>query len=206
MPRVQAADYGEKQELIMETASELFATQGFNATSMSMLAKACGASKAWIYHYYDSKESILHALMSEYAEMLNQTLPEKVDPTTTPEQRFRDFLSRLMNFSNVESNKNRNVHNILLQELRSLPKAEREQIATVLRRYARGVMDLICELAPALKTEPKMARPVTMLVLGATNWLPRWYDPNGPVSPDELASVISQVFLNGLKNIDIFDS
>ena len=202
MARVQAADYAEKQGLILETAAELFASQGFNATSISMLANACGASKAWIYHYYGSKESILHALVREYAEMLHEILPEEAGLDASPEKRFRAYLSTLMNFSTVESNRNRYVHMILLRDLDSLPEPEKQDIFAILNQHTRRLTSLICRLVPDLKNAPNMSRPITMILLGATNWLPRWYDPDGPVTPEELASVIADIFLEGLKNLE----
>ncbi len=49
----------EKKELIRQTALELFAENGFHATSISQIAKRAGISKGLTYNYYDSKTAIL---------------------------------------------------------------------------------------------------------------------------------------------------
>ena len=43
--------------------------------------------------------------------------------------------------------------------------------------------------------DPKM---VTFALTGALNWIARWYDPEGPLSPDEIADGCLAVLLHGL--------
>ena len=47
---------------IYKKALDLFVNKGYDATSMSMIAKELGMSKANIYHYFSSKEDILYQL------------------------------------------------------------------------------------------------------------------------------------------------
>lgn len=50
---------------ILQIALLLFGENGFDGTSMDMIAKKCGFSKALLYQYYDSKESLYSAVMKE---------------------------------------------------------------------------------------------------------------------------------------------
>ncbi len=64
----------QKKELIMETALELFAENGFHATSISQIAKKAGISKGLAYNYFESKNDILeeiikHGFEAVYAEL-----------------------------------------------------------------------------------------------------------------------------------------
>lgn len=56
-----------KQE-ILDTALDLFSTQGFEATSISQLADAVGIRKASMYSHFASKQEILDALMKQVLE------------------------------------------------------------------------------------------------------------------------------------------
>ncbi len=47
-----AKDHDEKRVAIRVTAARIFAAQGVDRASMSVIAKGCGISKALIYHYY----------------------------------------------------------------------------------------------------------------------------------------------------------
>ncbi|MEN8156174.1 MAG: TetR/AcrR family transcriptional regulator [Bacteroidota bacterium] len=48
---------------IMETALKLFALEGYNHCSISMLAREAGISKGLMYNYFDSKEALLAAII-----------------------------------------------------------------------------------------------------------------------------------------------
>ncbi len=52
----------EKKKLIMDVALELFATNGFHATSISQITKKAGISKGLVYNYFESKQEILHEI------------------------------------------------------------------------------------------------------------------------------------------------
>lgn len=53
----------QKRELIMDTALELFAENGFHATSISQIAKKAGISKGLTYNYFESKIDILNEII-----------------------------------------------------------------------------------------------------------------------------------------------
>ena len=53
----------QSQEKILMAALELFARNGFHATTVSAVAKAAGVSKGLIYNYYDSKEDLIKGLV-----------------------------------------------------------------------------------------------------------------------------------------------
>ena len=52
----------EKRQLIMDVALELFAENGFHATSISQIAKKAKISKGLIYNYFESKNDILEEI------------------------------------------------------------------------------------------------------------------------------------------------
>jgi len=53
----------EKEEVIMQTALRLFANKGFEATSVSIIAKEAGISKGLMYNYFNSKEDLLKQII-----------------------------------------------------------------------------------------------------------------------------------------------
>lgn len=66
---------------ILQTAEELFAEHGFDAVSMSQLAKGAGVTKSLIHHHFGSKEELWGAVkercMAEYFDMQRQMLEQK---------------------------------------------------------------------------------------------------------------------------------
>ncbi|HRL49615.1 MAG TPA: TetR/AcrR family transcriptional regulator [Propioniciclava sp.] len=60
--RQQQAD--ARREQLLDVALDLFATQGFDATSTQQIAKAAGVAQGLVFHYFGSKEGLLSAVLS----------------------------------------------------------------------------------------------------------------------------------------------
>ena len=50
MARTIAKDHDQKRALILSASARLFAEEGYDRASMTQIARACGISKANIYH------------------------------------------------------------------------------------------------------------------------------------------------------------
>jgi AcrR family transcriptional regulator len=58
----------ERRKRILATARELFARQGFHATTTRDIARAGGVSDALLYTYFTSKQQVLEAILDEGIE------------------------------------------------------------------------------------------------------------------------------------------
>lgn len=54
-----------KKELILDAASELFASKGFEATSIDEIGEAAGFKGPAIYYYFKGKDAIIEALIEQ---------------------------------------------------------------------------------------------------------------------------------------------
>lgn len=54
---------GSTSDLILEKATELFASRGYHGTSMSAITKSAGVNKALVFYYFDSKEGLFNAVV-----------------------------------------------------------------------------------------------------------------------------------------------
>ena len=52
----------DKRAIILQAALELIAERGFHGAPMSLVAQRAGVSAGIIYHYFASKEELIHAL------------------------------------------------------------------------------------------------------------------------------------------------
>lgn len=68
----------EKQENILRAALELFAKEGFNATSTSKVAKHAGVSEGLIFRHFGNKEGLLQAILTEGENKLKDLLVDIV--------------------------------------------------------------------------------------------------------------------------------
>ena len=58
----------DRRRQLLERATELFATHGYDELSMAKLARAAGISKPLVYHYFPSKKVLFEAALAQAAE------------------------------------------------------------------------------------------------------------------------------------------
>ncbi len=64
-PRPPSPAAAARREAILAVAHDIFLEHGFDGASMSQVAARLGGSKGTLYHYFDSKEALFEALVSE---------------------------------------------------------------------------------------------------------------------------------------------
>ena len=63
MARPTAPDHDDKAAAVLAAAGQVFAQRGYEGATMLDVAQAAGFSKAGVYHYFASKEHLLHGLL-----------------------------------------------------------------------------------------------------------------------------------------------
>jgi AcrR family transcriptional regulator len=74
-----------KKQLIMEKALELFAKQGFEATSVQQITELCGISKGAFYLSFKSKDELILALIDHFMSQLISEIDYAVRNTNKDE-------------------------------------------------------------------------------------------------------------------------
>lgn len=70
---------------ILETATRLFATHGYDSTSLSHVAKAASVSKALIFWHFETKENLFKAVLTRTIEPYSLDIDD-LDGLSEPEQ------------------------------------------------------------------------------------------------------------------------
>src|SRR5204862_6819570 len=79
---------------ICRTAAQIFRDRGYDATSVSDIARALGMTKAGLYHYFDSKEALLFEIMTYGLERVRDEVVLHVRAIEEPEERLRQIVLR----------------------------------------------------------------------------------------------------------------
>jgi len=95
----------ERKELILDTALQLMSKKGYNATTVDLISSEASISKGLIYNYFESKESILKALVElAFADIdLIFTDVEVNSPADRLEQILEFFFTALVEKSSLYS-------------------------------------------------------------------------------------------------------
>ena len=80
---------------ILDVALRLLSTHGSAAMSMRHLARECGLGVAALYHYFDSKDALLAAVVEERRYGARLAEPPVIDPTGSVEHRLRQIFAEM---------------------------------------------------------------------------------------------------------------
>ncbi len=64
----------ERKSNILEAATRIFSEKGFQDATISEIAKAAGASDAFVYEYFNTKENLLFSIPREHMQQLHENL------------------------------------------------------------------------------------------------------------------------------------
>lgn len=197
MARKQAADYEQRREAIIDRAAELFAAKGFLGSSVADLAEACNTSKSLIYHYYPSKEDILHAVMASHIGELTAAADAVVAHAAAAPARIRDLTVTFMRLYVGAAAR----HKVLLNDLAYLPEERRTEIIIGQRRLIAIVEAILADLHPPLAADDTRRKAASMLFFGMINWTHTWFHPDGSLTADQVAEMAVAMLLDGVKGI-----
>src|SRR4051812_11143778 len=69
---------------IARVAAKLFATQGYEATSVRMIVEAAGVTKPTLYYHFGSKEGLAQALLTVPLSVLAEAMESILEPRRDP--------------------------------------------------------------------------------------------------------------------------
>jgi AcrR family transcriptional regulator len=179
---------------ILDAAAQIFSQKGFHAASMQDIAVAVNLQKASLYHHVNSKQEILVALLDRALDILIDEMQSVLDRPLLPDQKLplaiQAYLSAMLD--------HRDLAVILLMEHRSLDASHHARHIPRRDRFEQLWRDLIQEgmqNGVFCCADPAMA---SRALLGVLNWTITWYSPDGPLSPEDIATQFADLFLFGL--------
>ncbi len=79
------SDKGQATRLhVLETATRLFTVEGFDATSIELVLRACGISRGALYHHFSSKEALFIAVLEAVEARVTATVAAAGQTATNP--------------------------------------------------------------------------------------------------------------------------
>ena len=193
MPRGRAPGYDAQREDILAHAAALFARQGYPGTSMNEVARACGMSKAALYHYVRDKYRLLVEIAEDHVTHLVALVEEIEAEGLAPAARLRRLIERFVR----EYASAQNAHRVLTEDVRFLDEPDRERVLAAERRVIGAFAAAIAALRPDLQAA-QLDKPLTMLLFGMINWMFTWMRPDGTLTHEAMAPVVADLFFGGL--------
>ena len=184
MARPIAANHADQRRAILDAAATVFAQSSYPAASMAQVAAASGASKARLYHYYESKEAILFDLLDRHTERLVALTRDTAD------------LRALIRLFLTEYETSATRHIALLNDVKFLTADKRAIILTRERAVVAAFASALQAFAPA--TPAAALKPKTMMLFGMMNWTFTWLRADGSQTYADYAEHVIATLERGL--------
>jgi len=185
---------------ILDCATEIFASKGYEGASMRDLSRLSGISLAGLYYYFDSKEKLLYFIQHHTFTTIIERLRERLAASDSPEERIHIFVNNHVDYAIAKTK----AMKVLSHEDDVLKDGYGAELAAIKREYYRICMTLVDDLAKAEGLELGVCgrvstRTAVMGLFGTMNWLYTWYNPRVDADAQTLAREISDIFLHGVR-------
>ncbi len=178
---------------MLAAAAQLFANQGYTASTMQQVAAACGVSKASLYHYVQDKHALLAQITRGHVARLEALVAEVQAQALEPQAHFRALVTRFMQaYAHAQ-----NEHRVLTEDVKFLAETERRAVLQAQRRVVTAFADALAALRPDLRPR-RLHKPLAMLLFGMMNWTFTWLREGGALTHASLAPLLVELFLGGL--------
>jgi TetR/AcrR family transcriptional regulator, cholesterol catabolism regulator len=185
----------EQRRRILAAAVEVFSRRGYRAASMNDIAVGVGLSKPSLYHYWRTKQDLLVVV---YEEVLDESLRGAraiVAAAPSPREAVRALIVERVAYTCAHQD----LLKICFEEESELPADLAAPILERRRAFEAVVLEAVeAQLAVSGRELPMAPKTFVNTCLGAANWVYKWYDPAGPLSPRELGEQVAAVLLPAL--------
>ncbi|MBW1822688.1 MAG: TetR/AcrR family transcriptional regulator, partial [Deltaproteobacteria bacterium] len=183
----------EKKKAVIKSAEFLFATNGFNQTTVADIAKESGIHAASIYSYFNNKRNLLFAIYGKYLQNAVKSLNEHFQGMKEPGPKLRKAIWHYL----ADMKNSPNYARILIMAQRENPEFYSSEYVKYVKRYSGLVLkNIIAGQKDGLfRTDitPRLIRNISMgtSVFAAFDSIVH----ECPYDPNELSDVIYQLVL-----------
>lgn len=190
-------DPATKREAVLKTAAQLFLEQSYARTSLNDVADRLRITKPALYHYFRNKEEILLECYRVGTGLIEEILNDIASHCGTGLEKVEAFIYSYANVMTV--NFGRCVMRLDDGDLSPQALAEvRGHKRKIDRRLRTFIQEGIAD-GSITPCEPKIA---AFSIAGALNWICQWYEPEGALSAEEIASQFARTLTQGLVRRD----
>lgn len=174
---------------IIEVSRKLFVEKGYDATSMNDICEATNLTKAGLYHYIKSKEDLYNQVDERLFKKHMRTLKE-VKKYRSAEEELREFIGRFLDLILSE----RDLIHFFVE--RTLARKTTEEVIKDRRRKFISFVKQRLQRIRSKDSDIDITT-ATFILVGIVNWTSFWFNPEGPISKEDLIEQLSKFFIRG---------
>lgn len=188
-----------RRDEIMAAAKTVFARKGFHATTIADVAKQAGLAYGSIYWYFDSKDSLFHALMAVEEQALRSHIASALaalDPNADRETAFRTAVRATFEFFEAD----KATVKLLFRDAYALGDRFEKHLGGIYERFIDEIETFIVlaqERGDVVSAPPRMVAFTLAALIGQLAH--RRMSTDDGVSADVVADFVVSLALDGLR-------
>jgi len=195
LPNFREIRFAEKKEEIFFKAAEIFAKKGYEKATLEEIAAGLKLTKGSLYHYFKGKEDILFQSLIRAHAMANEVLSKIVERRDIPPKAKLCLAIK----EHVKVLTTKFVYATLRQQELLLPAELRDEVRAERKKFQKMFVGIVHEGIEDGTFKPVNLKLVSFAILGATNWVARWYSPDGPFNPEKIGEAFADYLVGGLE-------
>jgi TetR/AcrR family transcriptional regulator, cholesterol catabolism regulator len=179
---------------ILKSAAAAFRRLGYHGATVEEIAAALHMKKGNLYYYFKNKEEILFACHQYSLDQLLKILYEVQQSGLAADDKLRRLVHAFVHTILDE------LHGTaLFLELEALTPAHLKAVIVRRDEFDRGVRAVLDEGMASGAFARGDQKLLAFALLGAVNWIPRWFNPDGAASSHQIADLFADFFVAGLR-------
>jgi AcrR family transcriptional regulator len=186
-------DPATKREAVLKTAAQLFLENGYGRTSMNDVADRLSITKPALYHYFRNKEDILIECYRLGTGLIEEILNEIAEHCGTGLEKVEAFIYSYANVMTLNFGRC-----VMRLDDAELSTGALSEVRSYKRKIDRRLRSFIQEGIDDGSITPCDVKIAAFSIAGALNWICHWYEPDGPLSAEEIATQFTRTLTRGL--------
>ena len=184
------------RELLLKTATNLFAQKGYANASIREIGAKAGISSSIIYHYFKNKEEMLFDITYSSSKDLIQSLRETEKRISDPVECLREMITEQTVIFSLKRKKEGKILAIDSYQLRG-------KRGDTIRKMQREIYDIYKGKIEEIKEKGLLKEidltVLTFSILSIINSFHYWFKEGGRLSKEEVAGNLVRFVFNGFR-------
>lgn len=183
----------DRRNEILKSAAAAFRRRGYHGASVDEIASALEMTKGNLYYYFRNKEEILYACHDYSLDILLALMAEVQAHPSRPDEKLRRLILAFIHIILDELQ-----GTALTLEMQALSPVMLKRVIAKRDQFDKGMRDIIqlgIDEGLFVPGDPKM---IEFAVMGAVNWITKWFDPAGPMTSDQIGQAFADYLVGGL--------
>ncbi len=184
----------DRRDAIMRGLNTVLRSRGPGPLRMQDVAEHLGLVKGNLYYYFKSKEDLVYHAHVKCVQESLAALARARESKAPAAGRLRTLI-----VEHILAMTEGPYGAVLLEDMDELTPARRRQYVKLRDEFEQGVRELIKAGMEQGDFAKQDVRTAGFAVLGAINWIPKWYRPNGELSAQAIAERFADLFIRALR-------